>query len=191
MDRIRCPSACLEFSMSHDTLLHSAKELLAASDKIFQITDASFHTPTLPQMLSPLLFSLVLLSHLTYGTWARTLNPSKYCLPACTLVLDSVVFNDTAPKDAKCYSQLRIHSMFLCTREFCTVEMGTESLRNWNETCHGVLPSWSVIQNYTTADIDALRKIQRNETDDTLVITEIVLPSDRVFKLAFDTIVSL
>lgn len=139
---------------------------------------------------------------LILGTWSSLvsssgLKSSPVCLRGCRLALQEVQFNDTTQAGPflvrSCRSRLSSISVFLCIQEYCEPNSQTAGLTEYNETCRrrsqSSLPPFDVIANLTEDQIAQARRIQPGETNDGgKPFAGMVLPSSRLFQLAFDTI---
>lgn len=53
------------------------------------------------------------------------------------------------------------------------------------------LPPVQVIAHYTDEDIERVRRIRKEDTNELLLSNEVVLPNERLFTLSFDTLVGI
>jgi hypothetical protein len=122
---------------------------------------------------------------------------SEMCTSACQMALGPIQWNDTEPSASKmtrsCQSRMGLSSLYLCLRVYCSGDNRATGLGNLNETCqtylNSPLPPFDIIANYTDDDVSRLRKIQPHEPNPGTVLTEVVIPSQMLFGLSYDTLV--
>ncbi|KAJ9149326.1 Ferric reductase like transmembrane component [Pleurostoma richardsiae] len=150
-------------------------------------------------MRRPLLLTLLLLTLLSlWGRGARAAGSQsgEMCFAGCQMALRPPHFNDTGRDLGKlsqsCVSRLHIASLYLCIDVYCQGGHESEGLARLNETCtkyvKSPLPPFDVIANYTADDIAHLRRLEREEVDDTIILNEVVVPSERLFRLSYGTL---
>jgi hypothetical protein len=140
---------------------------------------------------------LLLTICISLSTALKVIKSGEYCFGACQLSLQSVKFNDTTEHTPKyerlCGSKLRIDSLYLCVRLYCTLQNAEKGLDEWNQTCQDrgnvTLPPIQVVAHYTDADVVRLGRVRREEADDNILSKSPMLPDERLFRLSHDTLV--
>ncbi|RDL40881.1 uncharacterized protein BP5553_00860 [Venustampulla echinocandica] len=127
-------------------------------------------------------------------------EPPDFCFSACRQVSRAVQFNTTNPETGKpwvsdaCHNELRLSSLYLCARIFCTQEERARGTAGFNQTCltfsNTTLPPYSLIEDYTDDDIGRLYHVQPEDVFGTTptILNKIVVPSEKIFQLAFNTL---
>ena len=120
------------------------------------------------------------------------------CAYACQEALSSLVFQGTSANagyyESQCDNVLRVKSLFICMRHYCTPRDINAGLAELNSTCHEYgstfLPPYVIIGNITDEDAQTLRHIDTVDVDDSHIIRTVVFTSPHLFDLALRTIVS-
>jgi hypothetical protein len=72
-------------------------------------------------------------------------------------------------------------------------ESQTAGLKKYNQTCQNyanmTLPPLSIVDNYTEDEVASLRPLQPEEVDGRTIMGEVVIPSESLFELMYDTMV--
>lgn len=123
------------------------------------------------------------------------------CFEACLMVLRPVVFADGAdepnPRRRLCTSTQSLTSLYLCGDYYCNLGERTAGLDLWNTTCRDkyqvTIPSYgSLTANYTDEDVEKLYRFERYAPrTDAVKLDDVALPSERIFLLAFNTMVGI
>lgn len=128
---------------------------------------------------------------------ARTApREGKWCLDGCELVINYAKFNDTGAGSKKiqsCESTIRATSLYLCIDEYC----GSSGLLDWlqsaNATCHeksnATLPPYNIIDRYGPNDRAGFKRLGADEALTFPMLDEVIIPEERLFARAFDTVV--
>jgi hypothetical protein len=140
----------------------------------------------------------VSLVYFSYGTLASDLVKSEYCVAACERALSYVTFS-TSDNGAdhyvnECSDRLRIDSMYLCTKIYCTEKEQKSGLQYLNKECRtkdGIdLPDYqSFISNITEK---ALQEVPRFALEDVSGIDKVIntfVPNEELYSLAYRTVV--
>ncbi|KAF4951396.1 hypothetical protein FSARC_12926 [Fusarium sarcochroum] len=130
---------------------------------------------------------------------AEDRSPERVCYESCVVSLQPVHFDDMLRNQtgftATCYSPKAILSLYLCLDVYCMPGARESGLTPLNETCrehaHVVLPPFDVISNYTAEDIEKIRRVEQNETQEIDTFREVVIPSKRWFGIWWDTLDSV
>ncbi|KAF5019322.1 hypothetical protein F66182_8679 [Fusarium sp. NRRL 66182] len=126
-------------------------------------------------------------------------SPESVCYESCQASLRQVHFDDMLRNQTgftkTCYSPRAILSLYLCLDVYCMPGARDVGLTPLNETClehaHLTLPPFDVVSNYTAEDIDKIRRVERNESDGSVIFREIVVPSEHWFGIWWDTLDSV
>lgn len=147
-----------------------------------------------------MLLSLVLLTIWSSLVYAQ-FEPPDFCYSACQQFSRAVQFNTTNPETGKlwvndaCRNELRIASLYLCARVSCTEEERVRGANFFNQTCltfsNTTIPPYSLVEGYTDKDIGRLYRVQPEDvfTSTPSILNEVVVPSEKLFQLAFNTLV--
>lgn len=143
-------------------------------------------------------FGISVLAILLGLTSADNIQPDEVCVSACQYTLSSLTFNGTDPDagyyESNCGNELRIKSMYLCSKLRCNpddIQPGIDSLNSDCVTYGGIsLPPYSIILDISQTTIDGLRRVSLADMAITDTLDEMVLPEDDLFDISFDTIVS-
>ena len=121
------------------------------------------------------------------------------CFEACQWAVRPLLFNDTAglspnPRVRSCQSPLDLTSLYLCTRAYCDGAERDAGLSFLNATCQGsvnvsVPPYEELVGNYTDEDVAGVRRFSQEEWEDAATFPEVVIASDELYALVFDTLV--
>lgn len=132
-------------------------------------------------------------------TAAGELKDDEICVSSCQEAISSLEFIGTDPDadyyTSQCTNDLRVKSIFVCSRKYCPQSDINPGLEYFNQTCetYGTvsLPPYSIIENLTDADVDNFRHIELADAPSPDPIDEVVLPSQELFDMAFMTLVRL
>ncbi|KAF4972129.1 hypothetical protein FZEAL_9661 [Fusarium zealandicum] len=130
---------------------------------------------------------------------AEARSPEQVCYDACQTCLKPVHFDDMLLNQTgwtkACYSPRAVISLYLCLQVYCPPGSRAVGLGALNETCqdvaHTLLPPFGFISNYTSKDVDAVRRVDLNESKATPVFREAVVPSEHYFSIWWDTLDSV
>ncbi|KAJ4251005.1 hypothetical protein NW762_011655 [Fusarium torreyae] len=130
---------------------------------------------------------------------AEDRSPERVCYDSCVACLQPVHFDDMLRNQtgftATCYSPKAILSLYLCLNVYCMPGAREAGLSPLNETCrdhaHVVLPPFDVISNYTAKDIEKIRRLEQNDTQEVDTFREVVIPSKHWFGIWWDTLDSV
>lgn len=123
---------------------------------------------------------------------------------SCQLAFGTTLFDDqvaAALKTSlklknKCQNRLQIESLYLCLKIHGQgSDDWLEPLSHENETCRTYLdtplPPLSIVDHYSDEDIAELRHLTLEEREVGMTFREVVVPSERLYRGAFGTLVSL
>lgn len=143
---------------------------------------------------------LLLLLLTSWGSSVCALrDPELFCFGSCQQSLAYVQFNATNPETGSpwgaCRNELEISTLFLCIKVYCTADERAAAFASHNRTCqarwNATLPPYSIIEHYSDDDILKLHHLEPEEatgaTDS--VVNEVMIPSERLYQLAYDTLV--
>lgn len=94
--------------------------------------------------------------------------------------------------EKRCAGGMAATSLYLCAEMYCPDEDPVEGLRPLNESCRTVnstLPPVHVIAEYTEEDWEGFKRVNSIGEDGVYVYDEVVLPSEALLQLAWDTLV--
>ncbi|KPM39373.1 hypothetical protein AK830_g7186 [Neonectria ditissima] len=124
----------------------------------------------------------------------------EVCFNACRNSLYPVRFDDMPPEQSPvnktCHSLRGLASLYLCLEVYCMPEARAAGLEPLNQTCrdaaHTAIPPFGFVSNYSAADIEAVRRVDMDETKKTdVTFREVVLPSEALFGVWWDTLDSV
>ncbi|KAK7414269.1 hypothetical protein QQX98_006866 [Neonectria punicea] len=131
---------------------------------------------------------------------AEGMSPPEVCFNACRNTLYPVHFDDMPMEQSAvnktCHSQRGLISLYLCLEVYCMPQARAVGLDPLNQTCrnfaHTDIPPFEFVSNYSAADIEAIRRVDMDETKkpDT-TFREVVLPSKALFGVWWDTLDSV
>jgi hypothetical protein len=142
----------------------------------------------------------IILFYLFPIAMGQLVKPDELCVQGCFEALSIVEFNGTSELTDgyyidQCSNQLRLYSIYICSKLHCSESDIVTGIEYYNQTCEInaaiPLPDFDIISNFTAADIAAIRVIAYGEVSYADVLSELALPSDAYFTLAYDTVVSL
>ena len=141
--------------------------------------------------------SISLFSLWVSSAQAKGDTEAEVCFGACENALQPVHFDDMlwnqTGLNKTCHSLRAMTSLYLCLEIYCMPKAREVGLRPLNQTCQDRtdtgIPPFSFISNYTSKDIAKIRRVERDETTKSLTFYEVVLPSEKFFKLWWDTLV--
>ncbi|KAL1836500.1 hypothetical protein VTK73DRAFT_5043 [Phialemonium thermophilum] len=115
---------------------------------------------------------------------------------ACQMALRPPTFNDTLPSKLTqaCLSRWGVTSLYLCLRVFAPEGFATEGFAHQNHSCSAYLraplPPADIVDrdHFSDEEVARVRRLQREEATDETVLGEVVIPSDRLFWLSYDTL---
>lgn len=141
---------------------------------------------------------LTIISICITSAQAEDRSPERVCYDSCYSSLKPVHFDDMLHNQTNwmtktCYSPKAIISLYLCLDEYCMSGARDAGLGPLNETCteqaHIVLPPFSIISEYTAKDKARIHRLERNETEGSIIFEEVVIPSETWFGIWWDTLV--
>ncbi|GKT41536.1 ferric/cupric reductase transmembrane component B [Colletotrichum spaethianum] len=127
------------------------------------------------------------------------------CFDSCSYTLRAPRFNDTQSYNgtmpakskliASCESRLHITSLYLCADLHCDLTHRVAGLSDLNHTCqtymNSSLPPFEILANYSSEEIAGLRRLTQEESVETTVLNEVVLPADSFYQIWADTLDSV
>lgn len=124
-------------------------------------------------------------------------TPAMTCWFACQRSMDNATFSTTVETDdyytGACEDSLRLRSTFLCCEIHCPYRSDTESgLGNYLDMCNTYtnikVPGYDELQmNLSGVDPMTVRHFDFNGINSSDTIDTLLLPSDDMYKLAFDS----
>ncbi|KAF7557597.1 hypothetical protein G7Z17_g508 [Cylindrodendrum hubeiense] len=123
----------------------------------------------------------------------------EVCFNACEEALSNVHFDDMQSNQSlinqTCHSQRHFISLYLCLDVYCMPESRATGLGPLNHTCQEwagtAIPPLELVSNYSSVDIDNIRRIELNDTGTDTTFLEVVLPSKEFFGVWWDTLDSV
>jgi hypothetical protein len=151
-----------------------------------------------------MLLLFVLLIALSHRAVCAPFAPEKFCFASCQQILRSIQFEpaEVQPGElcsgwrCECENRLLITSLYLCNKLYCSPDERDRGIAELDQTCRTyanvTLPPYSIVEGYTDEEIKLLRHLQTEDIFEIVppVLTEVVVPSERVFLLARDTLVA-
>ncbi|KAL4724421.1 hypothetical protein ACLX1H_009035 [Fusarium chlamydosporum] len=143
---------------------------------------------------------LTIISICITSAQAEDRSPERVCYDSCYSSLKPVHFDDMLHNQTNwmtktCYSPKAIISLYLCLDEYCMSGARDAGLGPLNETCteqaHIVLPPFRIISEYTAKDKARIHRLERNETEGSIIFEEVVIPSETWFGIWWDTLDSV
>jgi hypothetical protein len=147
-----------------------------------------------------LLHLLILgLTYFTPYVLADGLNKPENCVASCQTALLEVVFSTSKAKGSKgikaCDDQLRISSLYLCSKEYCSdrqQRVGVEHIVESCQTGYGIsLPDY---QTYiSSVSEEALQDTPRYTVDNITkkAVNHTLIPTNELYIIAYRSTVSL
>lgn len=142
--------------------------------------------------------SFLLLPFLLKLAVAGQLTENQLCMAACDAALSYLTFNGSELQSyyvAECTNSLRVQSMFVCSKTYCKesdIQPGLNYFEKYCQTYGSVdLLPYSIISNFTTESIEALRQVTTADLLSEESFDEVVLLSKDLYDVSWKTVVML
>lgn len=177
----------------------TAFRIFKSSDQIRSTASVSFRWYG-NGLVSTMLLFYILTCYISLASARADLTRKEFCFVACQQILRGVRFNGTNPKTGDlwppCGNELEYSSLYLCSRLFCTDEERQRGIESANEDCRinsnaTALP-YEIVGRFTDEGIEKLHHLEAGEMSrmGPRTYNEVIVPSDKLYGLAWGTLVS-